>query len=188
MSKTPKKNKPRSLAKQAPVNPPAQADFDVVVQLIDAARARAVAAVNTTLIDLYWQIGEYISRKIESAAWGEGVVETLAEYVRQKQPNVRGFSASNLWRMMQFFETYRDQPKLAPLVRELSWTHNPAILSLCKRDEKREFYLRMATKERLSFRELQRQLNGALFVITRSRSAGETLNSIHSSLIAHSTA
>jgi predicted nuclease of restriction endonuclease-like (RecB) superfamily len=163
MSKTPKKNKPQSLAKQVTANPPLQADFDEVVRLIDAARIRAVAAVNTTLIELYWSIGEYIKRKIGDDGWGQSTVEALAEYIRRKQPNVRGFSARNLWRMMQFFDTYFDQPKLAPLVRELSWSHNLAILSRSKQDEEREFYLRMATKERWSFRELQRQLNGALF-------------------------
>ncbi len=64
---------------------------------------------------------------------------------------------------MQFFDTYLGQPKLATLLRELSWSHNLAIMSRSKRDEEREFYLRMATRERWSFRELQRQLNGALF-------------------------
>jgi predicted nuclease of restriction endonuclease-like (RecB) superfamily len=139
------------------------ADFDDVLRLIDAARGRAVAAVNKELIDLYWNIGEYISRKIAAEGWGQGTVEALAEYIRTRQPNARGFSASNLWRMMQFFQTYRDQPKLATLLRELSWSHNLAIMSRGKRDEEREFYLRMATRERWSFRELQRQLNGALF-------------------------
>lgn len=69
----------------------------------------------------------------------------------------------NLWRMMQFFETYRGQPKLATLLRKLSWSHNLAIMSRGKRDEERELYLRMAARERWSFRELQRQLNSALF-------------------------
>jgi len=71
--------------------------------------------------------------------------------------------ASNLWRMSQFHETYRDQPKLAALLRELSWSHNLAIMSRCRRDEEREFYLRLATRQRWSLRELQRQLNGAMF-------------------------
>ncbi len=128
-----------------------------------AARARALAAVNKELIDLYWNIGEHISRKIAADGWGQGTVEALAEHIRTRKPNARGFSASNLWRMMQFFETYRGQPELATLLRELSWSHNLAILSRSKRDEEREFYLRMATRERWSFRELQRQLNGALF-------------------------
>jgi hypothetical protein len=78
-------------------------------------------------------------------------------------PNGRGYSASNLWPMSQFLERYRGQPKLAPLVRELSWSHNLAIWRSHKRDEEREFYLRMATQERWSFREPERQLNGGLF-------------------------
>ncbi len=59
--------------------------------------------------------------------------------------------------------TYRSQPKLSTLVTELSWSHHLAIMSRCKRDEEREFYLRLATRERWSFRELERQLPGALF-------------------------
>ena len=65
--------------------------------------------------------------------------------------------------MRQFFETYRDQPKLSPLVRELSWTHNLALMSRSKCDEEREFYLRICIRERWSKRQLQRQLSGALF-------------------------
>jgi predicted nuclease of restriction endonuclease-like (RecB) superfamily len=129
----------------------------------DKKGGRAVTAVNKELIDLYWQIGEHISRKVATGAWGEGTVEALTEHIWRRQPGMRGFSASNLWRMRQFYETYRDQPKLATLLRELSWTHNLAIMSRCKRDEEREFSLRLAYRERWSFRELQRQLNGALF-------------------------
>ncbi len=72
--------------------PSAQGDFDEVLRLIDAARTRAVAAVNTTLIELYWSIGEYISRKIESAAWGEGVVDQLAAHVARTHPGMRGYA------------------------------------------------------------------------------------------------
>ena len=78
-----------------------------MLRLIDAARSRAFSAVNKELIDLYWSIGEHISGKIASEGWGKGTVESLAEYIRKRQPNARGFSASNLWRMMQFFQTYR---------------------------------------------------------------------------------
>jgi predicted nuclease of restriction endonuclease-like (RecB) superfamily len=161
--KPPKKTTRGGLVPLSPASESAQADFDVVMELIDAARTRAVAAVNTTLIELYWSIGEFIQRKIADDGWGKGTVEALAEHIRRKQPNVRGYSASNLWRMMQFFETYQDQPKLAPLVRELPWTHNLLIMSRCKRDDEREFYLRLATREKWGKRELERQLNGALF-------------------------
>lgn len=142
---------------------PAPGEFDAVVELIDSARARAVAAVNTSLIDLYWQIGEHLGRKIAAREWGKGTVEELAAHIQKRQPGVTGFSASNLWRMRQFYDTYSELPKLATLSRELSWSHNLAILSRSKLNEEREFYLRMAAKERWNFRELKRQLDGALF-------------------------
>jgi predicted nuclease of restriction endonuclease-like (RecB) superfamily len=138
-------------------------EFEVVLELIEAARTRAVAAVNTTLIELYWSIGEFIVSKIEADGWGRGTVQILAEHIQLRQPDARGFSTSNLWRMKQFFETYQHQPKLAPLVRELPWTHNLLILSRCKHDEEREFYLRLVSSEKWGKRELQRQLDGALF-------------------------
>ena len=127
------------------------------------AQLAAFVAVNQELVGLYWQIGEYISRKLESAAWGEGVVDKLAAHIARKHPELRGFTRPNLFRMRQFYETYRDDGKVAPLVRQLPWTHNLVILSRSRRPEEREFYLRMALRERWSKRELGRQLNGALF-------------------------
>ncbi len=88
MSKTPKKKSGRSLAKSAIPIAPSPTEFDAVLGLIDAARTRAITAVNTTLIELYWSIGEYISCKIESAAWGEGVVEQLAAHIARSHPGL----------------------------------------------------------------------------------------------------
>src|SRR5207247_11278232 len=118
---------------------------------------------NKELIDLYWNIGATISRRIADDGWGKATVEALANFIQDRQPGTSGFSASNLWRMRQFFETYQDEPKLAPLVRELSWTHNLLILSRCKRVEEREFYVRACLQEHWGKRELGRQLTGALF-------------------------
>ncbi|MEX2120794.1 MAG: PDDEXK nuclease domain-containing protein [Pirellulales bacterium] len=162
MRKAPRKAKQTGLTRRAGATP-SQADFDEIVRLIDAARSRALGAVNTALIELYWTIGEQISQRVSADGWGKGTVEALAEHIQTRQPNARGFSAQNLWRMRQFFDTYHAQPKLSPLVRELPWTHNLLIMSRSKRDEEREFYLRMAIREKWGKRELERQLNGALF-------------------------
>jgi predicted nuclease of restriction endonuclease-like (RecB) superfamily len=137
--------------------------FDEVVALIDAARSRAITAVNHELVGLYWQIGEYISRKIETAEWGDGVVDRLAAHIAKTYPTVQGFNRRNLFRMRQFYETYRGDEKVSPLVTQLPWTHNLLILSSTKRPEEREFYLRMAVQERWGKRELERQLSSALF-------------------------
>jgi len=156
--------------------------FTEVVQLIEAARKQAFQAVNTTLIELYWQVGTYISRKIESAEWGDKVVEQLAAYLAQTQPGLRGFTKRNLFRMRQFYETYRDNPIVSALLRQLSWTHNLIIISQSKREEEREFYLRMAIKEQWSSRELERQFKTALFerTILNPPKVSAVLTQIHS--------
>ena len=140
-----------------------QSDFAEVISLIQGARFRALTAVNTELINLYWSLGEYISRKVEKEGWGKAVVQGLAEYIREHEPGSKGFSAQNLWRMKQFYDTYRDNEKLSALLRELPWTHNLIILSKSKNVEEREFYLRLAIRERFSSRELERQMDAALF-------------------------
>jgi predicted nuclease of restriction endonuclease-like (RecB) superfamily len=152
------------IASNSASSPPAlQASFAEVVDLIQKARQRAFQAVNTELIDLYWRIGEYISRKLETAVWGEGVVEQLADFIAREHPDLKGYTRRNLFRMRQFYETYRGDEKVSPLVRQLPWTHNLMILSRCKRPEEREFYLRLTIQERWGKRELERQLGSALF-------------------------
>jgi predicted nuclease of restriction endonuclease-like (RecB) superfamily len=60
-------------------------------------------------------------------------------------------------------ELYATDEVLAPLVRELSWASNLLIVARCKRPEERAFYLRLAADQRWSKRELERQIDGALF-------------------------
>ena len=124
------------------------ATFSEIVGLIVATREKSLQAVNTALIDLYWNVGEIISRKITAAEWGDGVVAQLAEYIARTQPGLRGFTRSNLFRMRQFYETYRGEKKVAPLVRQLPWTHNLIVSGQSRRAEEREFYLRLAIQER----------------------------------------
>ncbi|MFZ4481304.1 MAG: PDDEXK nuclease domain-containing protein [Rhodoferax sp.] len=140
-----------------------QTDFDEIAALITAARQRAFQAVNTNLIDLYWQVGQTISGKIEQAQWGDGVVVQLAAHLARTQPGLRGFTRSNLFRMRKFYETYRDNEIVAPLVRLLPWSHNLIILNQSQRPEEREFYLRQSIQEKWGKRELERQFKTALF-------------------------
>ena len=126
------------------MSPLTAAPFADIVQLIANAKQRAIQAVNTSLIDLYWQVGEIISRRIASAEWGDGVVNQLADYIAQTQPGLRGFTRRNLFRMRQFYETYKGDAIVSPMVTLLPWTHNLIILGQTKRPEEREFHVRMA--------------------------------------------
>lgn len=137
--------------------------FSDIIQLIKHSRTNAIRSVNAELINLYWNIGEYISKKIEQAEWGDSLVTELAKHIQQNEPEIKGFSDKNIWRMKQFYETYKDFPKLSPLVREISWTNNMLIFSRCKTLEEREFYLKLVKQENYSKRELDRQISSSNF-------------------------
>ena len=93
--------------------------FLPVVQLIQSARNKAFQKVNTVLIELYWQIGRYVSEHVAAGQWGKGIVMELAQYISRTEPSVKGFSDKNLWRMKQFYETYKDAELLAAVRRQL---------------------------------------------------------------------
>ncbi|MCF6344857.1 MAG: PDDEXK nuclease domain-containing protein [Thiomicrorhabdus sp.] len=140
-----------------------QQAFSDVLKQIQHARQKVFTQINTALIDLYWQLGQFISQKVNSQEWGKAVVKELALYIAQQAPEIKGFSDKNLWRMKQFFETYHSDKKLSPLVRELPWTHNTIIFSRCKSADEREYYLKLSIKEGYSSRELDRQISASHF-------------------------
>jgi predicted nuclease of restriction endonuclease-like (RecB) superfamily len=161
------KIKKRAVVSRAAAKPPdlpgRESEFREVVDLIRGARQRALQAVNTSLVALYWEVGRYISRKLQKAIWGEGVVDQLARYISRCHSDLRGFERRNLFRMRQFYDAYKDHKAAAPFVRHVSWSGNLLILSRCKSPEEREFYLRLAHREGWDKRETDRQLRGALF-------------------------
>jgi len=134
-----------------------------VKEEIAKARQKVYQTINRQLVELYLLVGQALYEKIEVSKWGEGVVETLAEDLQREFPDMKGFSAQNLWRMKQIYETYKDNEKLSTLLRELSWSHNVLILHSTTSMEEREFYIKTCINERWSFRELQRQIESSLY-------------------------
>jgi predicted nuclease of restriction endonuclease-like (RecB) superfamily len=117
-----------------------------IKERIRSAQYEALKAVNKELVGLYWDIGRLLVERQDVEGWGKAVVEQLAADLRMEFPGVGGFSSSNLWRMKAFFEAYTGLEKLAPLVREIGWSHNLVILERCKDPLEREFYIRMTRK------------------------------------------
>lgn len=138
-------------------------DFESIIAIIEQSKARAIRAVNAEMIEMYWQIGKYISEKANNDGWGKGVVQDFANFLKKAYPSASGFSAQNIWRMKQFYETYKDNEKLSPLVREITWSNNLLIMSGCKTDESKEFYLRLTIANGYGKRELERQIDSMLF-------------------------
>ena len=117
-----------------------------IKERIRGAQYVALRAVNKELIALYWDIGKLIIERQQGETWGKSVVAKLSGDLRTEFPELKGFSEQNLWYMRQFYISYQNNEKLQQLVGEIGWSHNLVILSKCKDDLEREFYIRMTRK------------------------------------------
>lgn len=142
---------------------PQNKPYNEILTLIHSAKQKAFAQVNSTLIELYWNVGQYISTKTTKENWGKSVVKELAEYIKVQEPNLSGFTARNLWRMKQFYEIYNGNEKVSALLTQLTWTNHLLIISSSKSNEEREFYLLLASQAKYSSRELERQIKSGIF-------------------------
>lgn len=138
-------------------------DFGAVISIIENAKSRALKAVNTELIHMYWEVGEYLSGLCAESSFGDKVIDEVAAYISNVAPTVKGFTRRGLYRMKQFYETYREDEFVSALLTQISWTNHLMIMSKAKSKEERDFYVALAAKEHYSSRELERQLDSAYF-------------------------
>ena len=134
-------------------------DFSEITKLIENHRQNAYQKINEEHVLLCFEIGGKLSAKLESKQWGDKTIETLANYIKNKNPTLKGFDKRGLYRMIQFYNAYRHNIIVSSLLSQISWTNHLIILSKCKRDEEREFYMRLCIKNKYSTRELNRQIS-----------------------------
>src|ERR1700722_20332290 len=165
-----------------------ETQFLEIVGLIQQSRGRAYQAVNAELINCYWQVGEYISRRIVSATWGDKTIDDLAKFIEKNYPDLKGYNRMGLYRMRKFYESYSNSQMLSPAVKkiqdaenqnnaivsavliqltdirgtilaQIGWSHHLIIFTRARAPQEREFYIRACVKERYSTRELDRQIS-----------------------------
>ena len=73
---------------------------------------------------MYWDIGRYISKKVKASGWGKAIVKDFSTFIQKQYIGIQGVSAQNIWRMKQFYDTYKNNEKLSAALREISWTNN----------------------------------------------------------------
>ena len=134
-----------------------------IVKLIETHRENAYRKINEELVTMYYEIGKYLSEKVASEKWGSKVIDSIAREINNKYPTLKGFNRRGLYRMMQFYDTYKDNEIVSTLLSQISWSNNIAILSGTKTMEEKEFYIRMCIKNNYSARELNRQLSSGYF-------------------------
>lgn len=137
--------------------------FAEISQIIEEAHNNAYRKVNEELILMYKKVGQFLSEKSKEASYGDGYVDSLADYIQRQFPGIRGFNRRGLYRMKQFYELYAENEKVSALLTQLSWTNHLLIMSGCKSDEEREFYMQLAIKERYSSRQLERQMDSGYY-------------------------
>lgn len=142
---------------------PYNEQFQKVVNIIESAKERAYRKVNEELITMYRDIGEYISKQSKNSSYGDAFVQKLADFFSENYPELKGFNRRGLYRMKQFYELYQGEEKVSPLVTQLSWSNHLKIMSACKTLDERIFYINMCIKERLSKRELERQIDSGYY-------------------------
>lgn len=140
-----------------------QNNFNDIINIIEQSKNRALKAVNAEMINMYWQIGKYLSDLCENSSFGDKVVDEVAAYIAKENPDIKGFNRRGLYRMKQFYELYKDDKFVTPLVTQINWTNHLLIMSGAKSAEERHFYMQACIKERYSKRELERQMDSALY-------------------------
>ena len=134
-------------------------EFKEIINIIQNHRQNAYRKINEELVTMYFEIGKYLSEKVKSEDWGSKAIDKLVLTIKSQYPYLKGFNRAGLYRMIQFYETYRDNIIVSPLVTQLSWTNNLLILQGTKTIEEKEFYIRLCIKNNYSKRELQRQIS-----------------------------
>ena len=140
-----------------------QNNFNDIINIIEQSKSRALKAVNAEMINMYWKIGKYLSELCENSSFGDKVVDEVAAYIAKENPDIKGFNRRGLYRMKQFYELYKDDKFVTPLVTQINWTNHLLIMSGAKSAEERHFYMQACIKERYSKRELERQMDSALY-------------------------
>lgn len=137
--------------------------FARIAGIIETARENTFQKVNEELIRMYWNVGEFLSGESQSASFGDAYIDSVADFIQQEFPGIRGFTRRGLYRMKRFYEIYKDDEFVTTLLTQVSWSNHLAIISKSKTEEERHFYLMLSIKERYTARELQRQIDSAYY-------------------------
>ena len=181
-------------------------DFEAVYGIIATHRNRVATGINNESLMMVWEVGGFVSGKLKSSTWGDGVVRMLADYIHTRNPKAKGWSYRTLYKMVQWYDAYsattfveivkdhgmqhylsersegiscKPAPKFVPieLAQKAStefvpielaqipsvlfatgWSNHQLIMSQCKTNEQRLFYMLYAGHEHLEYKELQRAL------------------------------
>jgi predicted nuclease of restriction endonuclease-like (RecB) superfamily len=173
-----------------------QKEFKEIYSIISFHKDRVYRAINTEVILTNWEVGKYVSQKLKKAEWGTKVVDNLIVYLKEVQPDLKGYTRRSIYRMVQFYEIYStdefvsamptqiqeiekqnniivstlptqfpqaSENQILSILTLINWSSHIEILSVCKTHEERIFYILLSCKEKLTQRELRRQIESSVY-------------------------
>ena len=168
--------------------------FKDVQNIISFHKERVYQVINTEIVITNWEVGRFVSNKIKTDGWGKGVVDGLVDFLKEVEPNLKGYNRRTIYRMVQFYETYssiefvsalltqieridiqcdiivsamltqlENEKKVLSYLTLINWSSHIEILSGCKLEEERLFYILLSQKDKLTYRELRRQIETSVY-------------------------
>src|SRR5579872_880559 len=119
------------------------------------AQVKASLAVNSELIQLYWDIGKSIVEKQKQEGWGAQIIDKLCRDLQYELPGIQGFSRTNISRMRAFYLTYAILPQAVGQINTLPvvnipWGHNVLLIEKVKNLPECLWYAEQTIKHGLS--------------------------------------
>ncbi|MFJ2619208.1 YhcG family protein [Glutamicibacter sp. NPDC087344] len=136
--------------------------LDSISERVSQGQLRARLAVNQELITTYWNVGHDILARQSEQGWGAKVIDRLSADLRDRSPDIEGFSPRNLKYMRSFAETWFSEAIVQQPVAQLPWGHNLILLDKLDDESTRLWYARMALSEGWSRNHLVRQIETRL--------------------------
>lgn len=114
--------------------------FSVLLEAIRQARYDALKTVNIGLVNLYWQVGAFVSKQLIESQWGDKTVQQFADFLQKQDPALKGFDRKSIYRMIQFYESYRSAAIVASVEPQLKSDENqlPEIVTSSRRQLEKE--------------------------------------------------
>lgn len=131
--------------------------------LVDSSLKHMEYVINKETVRLYWGIGKFISDESKMKIFGDSYIDIIADDLHHNYPQINGFSRSNVYRMKQFYDTYKKDEFVLPYLFKITWTNHLKIFSKTKSVEERHFYIKKCVDEKYSYRQLVRQIDSGYY-------------------------
>ena len=131
-----------------------------IKEILSNARQRAYTAVNSAMVEAYWNIGKRIVKEeqkgSERAEYGKEIIKNLS--IELSNEFGRGFSKRTLWEIRQFYLQFSDFEIVRTVCAQLKWSHIKLIMRVSN-ENAREWYLKEASEQNWSVRTLERNIS-----------------------------